>query len=325
MNLLDGTKAALKTIWQFKIKNKPFILSHEINSRCNLKCDFCKSWRQNKNELSKEEIYKIIDQAKEFGITIYNLWGTEPLLRKDIKEIVDYSKEKKLITSLVTNGSLLKDKANEISNIDYLTVSLDGIETQKKIRGISYSEVMEGIKKAKSLDIEVGINCVINKKNLKEIPELVNECKKNDLPITLEPVHKNTEISKEKWRNYSLKESNQYKDIINNLINMKKDGYPIINSKTYLNTIRDLNKKIKCENKLPIIHLNSEGKLKMCRVKDKELNSEETELRKKWTKSKKKRNKIAKKCDGCQFFGYVESKYINQLKLEPIKNVFKFL
>lgn len=322
---IDLIQRVLKGFWQLKIRRKPFVLSHEVNSECNLRCDFCSNWRNDKDELSKNEVFELIEEAKRFGMLLYNIWGTEPLLREGLDQIIDYANEKDLLTSLVTNGVLLKNKIKKIQNLDYLTVSLDGLSVHEEIRDVDVDNILEGIEAADERDVFVGINCVINKRNLSEIPDLIDYCNKNGFPISFEPVYEYGEIGDGVWDKYSLKGSEELNHTVKKIKEMKKSGAPIINSFTYLDKINDLENTFCCKSDLPIMHIDSEGELKVCRVNNQQLGSYKKGLGSLWEETKQKRNEITEECDGCFFFGYVESCYMNKLKIEPIRNAMNFI
>jgi MoaA/NifB/PqqE/SkfB family radical SAM enzyme len=81
-------RLALKALWQLRVRRRPYVLSHAINSRCNLKCSFCEYWKKPGREMSTPEIFSMLEDAKSFGIGAYNAWTTEPLLRDDLPEIL---------------------------------------------------------------------------------------------------------------------------------------------------------------------------------------------------------------------------------------------
>ncbi|PTD93695.1 pyrroloquinoline quinone biosynthesis protein PqqE [archaeon SCG-AAA382B04] len=305
-----------------KINKKPIALSHIVNSECNLRCGFCKNWKENKEVLSKEEVFDLIDEAKDFGILLYNIWGTEPLLREDLGEIIDYASEVDLLISMVTNGVLLEDKLCELRNLDYLTVSLDGFDSHEEIRNTEVEKIIDAIELADKEDMYVGINTVINKKNLEEIPKLIDFCTQKEIPISFEPIYEYEDINNSE---YTLEDDEEYRKTIDIIKKKKKKNSPIINSLTYLEQIKDINNLVNCKNKISIMHIDSEGQLKVCRAKNQQLGSYKQSLSELWNKTKQDREKITRNCNGCQFFGYLESRYINQLKLEPIKNVIGFI
>ena len=68
-----------------------------------------------------------MDALKNAGVLFMGFEGGEPLLRRDLPQILEES-SKRFYTSLVTNGWLLKEKVKEIEDyLDHLFVSLDGI------------------------------------------------------------------------------------------------------------------------------------------------------------------------------------------------------
>ena len=113
-----------------------------------MRCKFCEYWKKAGEEPTKEEIFKLLDDAREFGIGVYNAWTVEPLLRKDLPQIMAHAKGIGMITSMVTNGKLLYERAEELGDVDYLSVSVDGIESYKEIRQMDFETLLKGLKKA---------------------------------------------------------------------------------------------------------------------------------------------------------------------------------
>ncbi len=131
--------------------HKPFFLAHAITFGCNSKCRMCTYWQltpRMKEDLSTEEVYQLLDEAYDFGMRAYYVFGGEPLIRKDIGKIVDYAKNKGFLTTMNTNASLLASKAASLSNLDFAFVSLDYYndyhDTIRGRRG-SFDDAMRGI------------------------------------------------------------------------------------------------------------------------------------------------------------------------------------
>ena len=81
-----------------------------------MKCKFCYATFDDMrviNQLSKEDSFDILDKLKQAGLQKITFAGGEPLLYKHIKEVIKYSKKIGLVTSIITNGSLL---TNELLN-----------------------------------------------------------------------------------------------------------------------------------------------------------------------------------------------------------------
>ena len=170
-----------------------------VTDRCDLRCVYCMKEKMNflpKNEvLTLEEIERLCDNFIELGVEKIRLTGGEPLVRKDIINLIKNLNKKKSTSNLkeitlTTNGSLLKKFAKELKNngIDRINVSLDTIikEKYKEItRFGNLDNVLDGIEEAKKNDIKVKINTVVFKNfNENQISDLVNWANKKLIDIT---------------------------------------------------------------------------------------------------------------------------------------------
>jgi radical SAM protein with 4Fe4S-binding SPASM domain len=143
----------------------PFRAIIEVTSSCNLRCVHCYGSfsAQNKDELSTEEIIRILSVLHELGTEGLNISGGEPLLRKDLLEILDYCYEK-FSFSLLTNGTLIDDKfAKKFSEytLSPLQISLYGFkaEDHDSITGVpgSFDRTVKGIESLVRHDVYVMI------------------------------------------------------------------------------------------------------------------------------------------------------------------------
>ena len=103
---------------RFRIQLEPFpdkqktipssikILAFNITEKCNLKCPHCFA-EDNRHEMNTEECKEILRQAKKSNCVRVILCGKEPLMRKDIFEILNYIKELGMDIELMTNGILI--------------------------------------------------------------------------------------------------------------------------------------------------------------------------------------------------------------------------
>ena len=122
-----------------------------LTPKCNLSCIYCHKEGEEspKDQLSVEEIAEILRVAATFDIRSVKFTGGEPLLRRDLLEIIQ-SVPDCMESSLTTNGTLLADLAFRLkeAGLRRVNVSLDSLdsETYKKITGIDrLSEVLDGI------------------------------------------------------------------------------------------------------------------------------------------------------------------------------------
>ncbi len=130
-----------------------------ITEQCNSRCKICSIWREgakSRNELSLEDIKKLLDSKCLRDIGCIDISGGEPFLRQDLAEIVKliHSKFPKARLSISTNAlepeNILESltEINDICNID-LRISLDGLEkTHNFQRGVkdAFQRVMKTVK-----------------------------------------------------------------------------------------------------------------------------------------------------------------------------------
>ncbi|MDF1557742.1 MAG: radical SAM protein [ANME-2 cluster archaeon] len=308
---------ASRALWQLRIRKRPFVLSHGINARCNMHCDFCEYWKEEKDEMQTEDILHLLDEAKRFGIKYYNAWTVEPLLREDLPRIMAHARTLGLITSMITNGKLLKQRAHELNDVDYLSVSVDGIESYRDIRGMDFDDLLAGIEMAKEgRKNPLLMNCVISGQNLDDIEPLIHLARKIGVWVSFEPLHMSEGIGQDVWDRIGVHDMAKYVRTVDGIITLKKEGYPIINSLTYLRMVRDHDMDFKCRAADIILNVTSDGWIEHCRVQKKCLGHVSEGLENVWKRSKEERGMTVHDCKGCLFFGYVEGSLLFDLRPE---------
>jgi len=155
-----------------------------VTDRCNIRCFYCMpedgvKFMPRQEILSFEEIEKFVRVAAALGVTKLRLTGGEPLVRKDLPELIGKLSRIAGIRdlSLTTNGVLLKSQAEALygAGLRRLNVHLDTLDPERFLRITrrdSLADVLEGIEAAQRLGFApIKINAVAVK-NLVE-PDLV--------------------------------------------------------------------------------------------------------------------------------------------------------
>lgn len=159
-----------------------------VTDRCNFACLFCMPDKKNikffrdEDLLTFEEIHRIVKIMTRLGITKVRITGGEPLLRKNVENLVKMVASTEGIESvdMTTNGWYLGEKAKVLkeSGLRGVTVSLHSLKRERfrKISGIdALDKVISGISKARDVGLSpLKINTVaIKGYNEDEIPMLV--------------------------------------------------------------------------------------------------------------------------------------------------------
>lgn len=167
-----------------------------VTNRCNYRCIFCHfEGIQRVNSvaeaLTAEDYGFIAYVLKKYGVKFYKLTGGEPLVRDDICEIVSNIKNHAEEVSLVTNGSLLLEKAGPLaeSGLDRLNVSLHSLrsEVYEYITGGSklLGRVLDGVNKALDHGIKVKINFLLMRSNIDDLPHVLDYAESKGLDVNV--------------------------------------------------------------------------------------------------------------------------------------------
>jgi cyclic pyranopterin phosphate synthase len=128
-----------------------------ITDKCNFRCTYCMPaeglpWLKKAEILSYEEIVRIARVAVSIGIEQIRLTGGEPLVRRDVPELVSQLREIEGLRSLslTTNGILLKQLAGPLAEagLTRINVSLDSLIREKFAqitRRDQLARVLEGL------------------------------------------------------------------------------------------------------------------------------------------------------------------------------------
>jgi GTP 3',8-cyclase len=147
-----------------------------ITDRCNYKCVYCRTGEMGAQypELAIEEYLRLIGVFVSLGITKVRLTGGEPLLRRDVVELVQELSRLRTVDgepldlALTTNGHLLDSLAQPLkeAGLNRVTVSMDAVDaaTFERITRVegSFSKVLAGIRAARAAGLTpLKINCVL--------------------------------------------------------------------------------------------------------------------------------------------------------------------
>ncbi|MES9903280.1 MAG: GTP 3',8-cyclase MoaA [Sedimenticola sp.] len=160
-----------------------------VTDRCDLRCFYCipkgfKGFTESENRLTLSEFMRVIRIFSELGVSKLRLTGGEPLVRKDIGEMVrgiaalpgveDFSMSTNA-TNLAEHAAMLKE-----SGIGRINVSLDTLKPDvfKEITQGDLAKVIDGLMAAKAADLHpIKINMVVMKDlNFDEIGDMVDFC-----------------------------------------------------------------------------------------------------------------------------------------------------
>lgn len=178
-----------------RIPFRPMTLGFNITDNCNSRCITCTQWRhKSTNELSTQEVENILFQAKKLGIRSVGFAGGEPLLRKDLPQIVQKTHDLGFENIHITTNGLLLTEEKAISLIERglsrISISIDGLqEIHDFVRGfeggfhrsIGAVKTLTDLRDARYPDLEISIGTTLMKPTLPEILNIVALSKQLDV------------------------------------------------------------------------------------------------------------------------------------------------
>lgn len=257
-------------IAQAVIKRDVPVYAHfGITHRCNLTCKMCGIWRYGNadEELSIEQTNEVARRMRRLGVAQVSIGGGEPFARDDLEELVDGFLKEGLNTRVLTNGiGIPRDRIDRLIDLGLknFSISLDSLFPARfdyicEHEG-SWREAVDTMTHISSRLKGVSgamptINCVVSNLNLEELPDLVRFAKAIGFAISFLPIElletassgvRNWEARFIRYRpemglhtsDSSQSVRSRVDDAYNKLIEMKGEGWPILNSSPYLEASR---------------------------------------------------------------------------------------
>lgn len=176
LRMFDSSVAATWPIFSIAESGLPLNICWSPIVQCNLKCPHCLDDKSASQLVRSERrrVAQLLGQAMPLGIDVS---GGEPLLLKELPELLALLENGLTAVSVTTNGWLLSERCQELApHVHGIRVSLDGADASAHdhLRGLgSFVRALGGIRSAVSCDIPVQIQFVAMKSTLAELPALL--------------------------------------------------------------------------------------------------------------------------------------------------------
>jgi cyclic pyranopterin phosphate synthase len=159
-----------------------------VTKRCNFGCIYChdevlgpvlRPRVPHDEEMTPDEVERIVRVAREFDIRSVKFTGGEPLVRQDMEEIVGRTVRQIDDVSMTTNGSMLAKRAEALrdAGLKRVNVSVDSLDPQafKDIRKGDLHPVLLGIQEALRVGLKpVKLNMVVFRQTLPYVPAMID-------------------------------------------------------------------------------------------------------------------------------------------------------
>lgn len=296
---------------EFANSNMLYSATIELTYRCNEKCRHCYVYDEGGEEMSANQIMKILDDLSNMGVATLLFTGGEVFARKDIFEILEYAYKKHFAMDIFTNGTLLNEskiiklknlwpKSIQFSVYSHIPQKHDAVT---QING-SYEKTITAIKTCIAVGIPVKIKMPVFTETADDISGVIELAKSLGASVSVSndiTPKKNGDTSPLEMR---ILNNKKLGDVSKNIEDKLGDLYKNPDSKT-------LDSRI-CSAGARMISINPYGKVYPCanfpmcigdaltqNIKDIWENSKELN---KWRKLNKTANR--KECINCEHLKY---------------------
>jgi len=176
-------------------KRYPLVLMLEPLFRCNLACAGCGKIDYPDHILDKRiSVDEALAAVDECGAPVVSIAGGEPLLHKEMPQIVSGYVARRKFVYLCTNALLLKKRMKDYAPSPYLTFSvhLDGTRERHDASvcqdGV-FARAVDAIREARARGFRVTVNCTLFQgENAQEVAEFMDQCSALDVEgVTIAP------------------------------------------------------------------------------------------------------------------------------------------
>jgi radical SAM protein len=162
----------------------PFTIAWEVTRACAYACVHCRAdalHTPDPHELNTEESLRLINRLAEFGSPILVFTGGDPMMRRDLHELIAYATQKGLRCSLTPTATALPTTARlekvRDAGIRRIALSLDAPRAEihdgfRQVQG-SWQRTMDILRRAQSIGISVQVNTTVAKHNVDILEEMI--------------------------------------------------------------------------------------------------------------------------------------------------------
>jgi MoaA/NifB/PqqE/SkfB family radical SAM enzyme len=227
---------------------RPTSIAILLTERCNARCVHCDIWKnRGQEDQPTVEQWKTVlhDLRRWLGPVHVVLTGGEALLMPFATDLVAYGSKVGLLIEHLTHGYWLDQSRIErlaLANPWRVTISFDGIgEVHDTVRGrdhffnavVTSIGTLQRVRAEKRFNFSIRLKTVIMEHNLDGVCEVARFAKDSSLEVYYQPIVQNyNTVEDARWFEHSPtwpKDPRKAVAVVERLIAMKRDGYPIAN------------------------------------------------------------------------------------------------
>ncbi|THE11372.1 pyrroloquinoline quinone biosynthesis protein PqqE [Bacillus timonensis] len=160
----------------------PFSLLAELTHRCPLHCPYCSNpieMTLKEMEISTNDWCRVLSEAAELGVVEVHFSGGEPLLLRDLDELIEHANSLEMYTNLITSGiGMTEEKAMKLKEAGLANVQISfqagSEELSDRIGGFkAFEKKRQAVEAVKRTGMHLSLNVVLHRLNIDTLDEII--------------------------------------------------------------------------------------------------------------------------------------------------------
>src|SRR5256885_6470562 len=216
----------------------PLMVTMSLTDKCNFRCEYCDLPHMNRQEMTTADWHRAIDELADAGMMRVSIMGGEPLLRKDVGELIDHLKARGVNVAMNTNGWYFAQKIDTVAKLDLVCITLDGPREHNDSQRHpgAHDRALEAIDLAKSRGVKVITMTVVTRADLDVIDYVLQVAREKGIRAFFQIEHP-SDGDTNKTIAPQIADDRSIAAIALHLLKRKEEGWPVGPSKTYLRAL----------------------------------------------------------------------------------------
>lgn len=159
-------------------RRHPFLVQLVVTNRCNARCAYCyaRYYERDYQDMPLDGMLGIVDDLVRAGMYRLNLVGGEPLVRKDLGNIIEHAQNRGVRCAMTTNGVLVPERMDLVRRLDTVCFSIDGCQENNDMnRGQrSFERAVAGMEACRSAGVKIQMSAVLSRHTVHDVDFLVD-------------------------------------------------------------------------------------------------------------------------------------------------------
>ncbi len=219
----------------------PLKVTHLLTYACNVECGFCTRIHVPAGAMDDSQVLSMMNAFADLGTRWWVFNGGEPTLVPALSSYLDRAVELGFHTTLVTNGTRLEARYDELQRLDLVICSLHGTEQEHDRvvgRQGSYQQALRGLRLMAEAGVEICLLSVINEQNRGLTEEMLALGESLGAGVAFQPIVA-TRLGGAHIDYQLMPSRTDMQETVDWLLEQKMQGRPVSCSSAYLEAVKD--------------------------------------------------------------------------------------